>query len=181
MPQRSWSSPTDSGVIWARRQTERHETLSGRAGSASIRTAVIGPRMLGALGRRMRHHCKLWRKPTESTWGHDRYAPERSRTSTPLRAQALNLPRMPIPPPGHSALMIPWKDWLSTSSATRVSYSFTRAAGQRIFRRRSSNAGARRTRYMESTRRQMALERTRRARVTLAAPAPSECDIILRQ
>ena len=28
-------------------------------------------------------------------------APERTRTSTPVRAQVLNLPRMPIPPLGH--------------------------------------------------------------------------------
>ncbi len=42
------------------------------------------------------------------------YAPERSRTSTPLRAQALNLPRMPIPPPGQSAVIILSGSWLST-------------------------------------------------------------------
>ncbi len=43
---------------------------------------------------------------------HCQYAPKRSRTSTPSRAQALNLLRMPIPPPGlaryytHLALLV---------------------------------------------------------------------------
>lgn len=31
---------------------------------------------------------------------------ERTRTSTPFRAQALNLPRIPIPPPGQAILII---------------------------------------------------------------------------
>ncbi len=38
-------------------------------------------------------------------------APERTRTSTPKRAQVLNLPRMPIPPLGH----------LRTPDYTRIS------------------------------------------------------------
>ena len=33
-------------------------------------------------------------------------AQERTRTSTPVRAQALNLLRMPIPPPGLSELLL---------------------------------------------------------------------------
>ncbi len=49
------------------------------------------------------------------------YAPERSRTSTPLRAQALNLPRMPIPPPGQSALIILSGSWLSTPCMSTAS------------------------------------------------------------
>ena len=44
------------------------------------------------------------RKPV-SDCGDGSVAPERTRTSTPCRAQALNLLRMPIPPPGLATLL----------------------------------------------------------------------------
>ena len=48
-----------------------------------------------------------WSKNTKRH-GHFRgvNAQERTRTSTPVRAQALNLLRMPIPPPGLSVLLL---------------------------------------------------------------------------
>jgi hypothetical protein len=44
------------------------------------------------------------------------YAPDWTRTSTPSRAQALNLPRIPIPPQGLREPLYPLRYGLSTSN-----------------------------------------------------------------